>query len=223
MKKRNKRLLKTILALTLLFGITCGCTGCIGIYKAPFDLVKHAAKKDKPKDKTAPTTSHKDTKKDTQKEKADELKDTLKNELSKSTKTKSIGSEEFGYIEIPENFVRFKDVDGGDDLQYSDPTGVNIFTMNVIKGNVNLDEGAKNLLGTLTEQGMKDGTGANVTVGMAAQPAKQVYGFYEDENKFLVIWLIPDRKDTETTYYLACEFTAEQADLVKCADTWVEP
>ena len=37
--------------------------------------------------------------------------------------SQTIGTDEFGYVTIPDTWVRFRDLDGGTDLQYSDPQG----------------------------------------------------------------------------------------------------
>lgn len=41
-----------------------------------------------------------------------------------------VGSDDYGYIDIPKNWLKFRDVDGGDSIQYTDGSGYNIVTMN---------------------------------------------------------------------------------------------
>ena len=41
-----------------------------------------------------------------------------------------VGSDNYGYIDIPKNWLKFRDVDGGDSIQYTDGSGYNIVTMN---------------------------------------------------------------------------------------------
>ena len=41
-----------------------------------------------------------------------------------------VGSDDYGYIDIPKNWLKFRDVNGGDSIQYTDGSGYNIVTMN---------------------------------------------------------------------------------------------
>ncbi|MGT2950740.1 hypothetical protein BU202_05360 [Streptococcus cuniculi] len=60
----------------------------------------------------------------------------------KTDGTQRIGSDEYGYIDIPKNWIPFKDLNGGDDIQYTDGTGYNIVTLNALtKEKANIGEG----------------------------------------------------------------------------------
>ena len=54
---------------------------------------------------------------------------TKKNDV-KTEETQRVGSDDYGYIDIPKNWLKFRDVDGGDSIQYTDSSGYNIVTMN---------------------------------------------------------------------------------------------
>ncbi|KXU02526.1 hypothetical protein SCODD09_00336 [Streptococcus constellatus] len=54
---------------------------------------------------------------------------TKKNDV-KTEETQRIGSDDYGYIDIPKNWLKFRDVGGGDSIQYTDGSGYNIVTMN---------------------------------------------------------------------------------------------
>ena len=55
-------------------------------------------------------------------------------ETNKETKdTQIIGSDEYGYVKVPKNWFRFKDVKGGNDIQYSDGSAYNIVTLNIFR------------------------------------------------------------------------------------------
>ena len=61
---------------------------------------------------------------------------------SKTTGTQRVGSDDYGYISIPDNWIKFTDVDGGDSVQYTDGSGYNIVTMNAYtKEKANIGEG----------------------------------------------------------------------------------
>ena len=55
-------------------------------------------------------------------------------ETNKETEnTQIIGSDEYGYVKVPKNWFRFKDVKGGNDIQYSDGSSYNIVTLNIFR------------------------------------------------------------------------------------------
>lgn len=54
---------------------------------------------------------------------------TKKNDVN-TEETQRVGSDDYGYIDIPKNWLKFRDVDGGDSIQYTDGSGYNIVTMN---------------------------------------------------------------------------------------------
>ena len=47
--------------------------------------------------------------------------------------TQIVGSDDYGYVKIPKSWVHFKEIEGGDDIQYCDGTDVNIITLNTFK------------------------------------------------------------------------------------------
>ena len=57
-----------------------------------------------------------------------------KSETNKETEnTQIIGSDEYGYVKVPKNWFRFKDVKGRNDIQYSDGSTYNIVTLNIFR------------------------------------------------------------------------------------------
>ena len=55
-------------------------------------------------------------------------------ETNKETEdTQIIGSDEYGYVKVPKNCFRFKDLKGGNDIQYSDGSPYNIVTLNIFR------------------------------------------------------------------------------------------
>lgn len=57
-----------------------------------------------------------------------------KSETNKETEdTQIIGSDEYGYVKVPKNWFRFKDLKGGNDVQYSDGSTYNIVTVNIFR------------------------------------------------------------------------------------------
>ena len=126
-----------------------------------------------------------------------------------------IGEEKFGYTDVPANYVVFTDpYISGDYIQYSDPTGTNIVTLSYYEESY-ID--AANYAYALLEQLEADPnvdptsvTGAMVTLDGCE--AYQVYGYYPDEDLFLVAWVL-DSPDDDYTHYIAVEFTSDNFDL----------
>ena len=62
--------------------------------------------------------------------------------LSDIGEIQRVGSPEYGYVDIPKSWVRFKDLRGGNVIQYSDRTDINIITLNSIpREKANLKDG----------------------------------------------------------------------------------
>lgn len=51
----------------------------------------------------------------------------------KTEETQVIGSDEYGFVKVPKSWIKFNEVQGGNDIQYSDGTDVNIVTLNTFK------------------------------------------------------------------------------------------
>lgn len=139
-------------------------------------------------------------------------------ELDLDRETQTIGDSRVGYMEIPADFVEFQDVEGGNDLQYSDKTGTVIYTMNVIEADVDAEQAGQSIAAHLQEEGAEDITGATVTVG--SYDAKQVYCYYADVDKYLVIDLI---EVGGKVYYVSAEFPLLQSTYLEYVDTWTAP
>ena len=65
---------------------------------------------------------------------------------AKKEETQIIGSNEYGFVKVPKSWVQFHEVEGGNDIQYSDGTDINIVTLNTFKAeqfNISEEEYAK--------------------------------------------------------------------------------
>ena len=98
--------------------------------------------KDQNKEQTTQNESNKQEdskKKDENKKKEANKKDSdSSNKSSSSTgikaeDTKVIGSDEYGYIKVPKDWVNFKDINGGNDIQSSDTSSYNVVTLNIFR------------------------------------------------------------------------------------------
>lgn len=114
-----------------------------------------------------------------------------------------VGAENYGYIDIPSDWVEFNEIGMADAemLQYSDITGQSVITMQYFEG-VEAETGASNVYAAL--EGNCDGlTAAMVEIG--GYEAYQVYCFYPDTAEFLVCWLFDG--DDGFAHYIAIEGT----------------
>ena len=110
---------------------------------------------------------------------------------------KRVGSDEFGYITIPENWANFVDVDGNSTLQYS-YANVYIATLYAVPTTqISAYNYASNIMTKLQSEGVQNVQGATVSVGKYS--AYQVYGYYSNENIWLVCWFF-EAEDGKTHY-----------------------
>lgn len=94
----------------------------VGLSLASCSLIKNYSNRKSP---TSTSTSSQVSQKDSSKSAKASDK-----EVSPTTKTKRIGSADYGYIDIPSHWIKFTDLDGGDSIQYTDGSAYNIVTMN---------------------------------------------------------------------------------------------
>ena len=112
-------------------------------------------------------------------------------------KGKRVGSDEFGYITIPENWVNFVDVDKNSTLQYS-YANIYIATLYAVPTTqIDAYNYASNIMTKLQSEGVQNVQGATVSVGKYS--AYQVYGYYSNENTWLVCWFF-ETEDGKTHY-----------------------
>lgn len=110
---------------------------------------------------------------------------------------KRVGSDEFGYITIPKNWVKFIDVDGNSTLQYS-YANIYIATLYAVPTTqISAYNYASNIMTELQSEGVQNVQGATVSVDKYS--AYQVYGYYSSENIWLVCWLF-EAEDGKTHY-----------------------
>ena len=80
------------------------------------------------------TTQNKETTTKTESTSTSDTSNKQQSETNKKTEdTQIIGSDEYGYVKVPKNWFRFKDVKGGNDIQYSDGSTYNIVTLNIFR------------------------------------------------------------------------------------------
>ena len=109
-------------------------------------LVSCQANKNENKDQNKEqTTQNESNKQEDSKKKDENKKEESNNQNSdssnkntssadnKTTDTKVIGSEEYGYVKVPKDWIDFKDINGGNDIQSSDTSAYNVVTLNIFR------------------------------------------------------------------------------------------
>ncbi len=109
-------------------------------------------------------------------------------EVTYTGTTKEIGDEKFGFMQVPEEWVRFKEFGADDSVplyQYSSPDQISVVTMAYLE---NTDAKTISDIYYVKLSGdTVDGLTA-ATVTLDGKTAYQVYGYYADANKVLVAW-----------------------------------
>ena len=107
----------------------------------------HANKNENKDQNKEQTTQNESNKQEDSKKKDENKKEESNNQNSdssnknssstdnKTTDTKVIGSEEYGYVKVPKDWVDFKDINGGNDIQSSDISSYNVVTLNIFRPN----------------------------------------------------------------------------------------
>ncbi len=145
--------------------------------------------------------------------------DTGYDDSSVSEDCQRIGSVETGYVDVPADYVKFTDSSLTDEyVQYSDVTGTNIVTMTYYDDSISAKTYAGVMLAAFEEDPEIDPssvTGATVTLDGCE--AFQVYGYYPEEDLFLVVWLL-DSPEDDYIHYVAVEFTSDNYDLFEMVE-----
>ncbi len=133
--------------------------------------------------------------------------------------TQRIGSAETGYVDIPADYVKYTDPSlPSDFIQYADSTGTNIVTLSYYDNDIS----AKAYAGAMvlnfqqdTEMDQSSVTGA--TVELDGCEAYQVYGYYPDDDLFLVTWFY-DSPEDDYIHYVAVEFASDNYELFEMVE-----
>lgn len=123
--------------------------------------------------------------------------------------TKTVGGEKYGYINIPNDWYDFHDVDGNDSLQYSYGT-IFIVSLNYFEDeSYSAKELAQNYMYNKQQSTDVEGvTGATVTIGNNNQyTAYQVYMYYPQENIYLITYWF--EAEDGKVHYMALEGPGE--------------
>ena len=147
------------------------------------------------------------------------------NPFSDDTTTASrqiVGNAEYGYVEVPTEWIEFRDVDGNDSVQYSDVSGTYIMSLNVVKDtSLSAEQIAKSYAAKKNEDSDVRGvTGATVKVGKNGYTAYQVYMYYPSDGSYLVTYWF--EANDGKVHYLSIEGGDKLAEYTWIADSYRE-
>ena len=134
-----------------------------------------------------------------------------------------IGTAESGYIMVPGDWLEFEDSSGVAGLQYANPAGTSIITLDVFdlsdlteeqSASFTVEDAANNVWYNLEQSGVGEIRGA--TVSLAGYDAHEVYGYFMSEDHDLpsaiVCWIFQDRAGT--LHYVSAEAAVEDLPVV---------
>lgn len=126
---------------------------------------------------------------------------------SSSENTMRVGEDGVGYVTVPSSWTEFNDVDNPEATQYcaDDKTIVTMQSYADQKGELTSKQAATNIYANMEDEDVEGLTGATVT--LADQEAYQVYGYYADDDIFLVAWLLEDSDGV--VHYVSAEGTQD--------------
>jgi len=138
-------------------------------------------------------------------------------EVTYTGATKEIGEEKFGYMQVPEDWLRFYEL-GVDEAastmyQYSSPDQVSVVTMSYSE-----DLDAETLANAYYQgysQDAVDGLTA-ATVTLDGKTAYQIYGYFTDVNKIMVTWVF----DGEDGLAHSLSIESQDYDIISLSGTY---
>ena len=108
-------------SLLLSVGLLTACTT---------NTTKNQSTKSSQSQQTSSSTSKEDKKTSTKDASSSKDSKETSSAIVDSEEKQVVGSDDYGYIEIPKNWVKFQDLAGGDSIQYADGSPINIVTLN---------------------------------------------------------------------------------------------
>lgn len=143
---------------------------------------------------------------------------TSTNTISTNTSSNSqrVGTDEFGYVTVPNNWYRFIDPDATSTFQYS---YANVYIVTLYardKAGMTAKDTATNSMYNMKQEGAENVTGATVSLGKYT--AYQVYGHYRSENIWLVSWHF--EAEDGKIHYISMEGPDASSEFFKIPETF---
>jgi len=135
---------------------------------------------------------------------------------------KTVGNASYGYVDVPSEWIEFRDIDGNDSVQYSDVSGTYIMSLNEVTGtSLSAEQLAKNYAASKTnDPNVRGVTGATVKVGKKNYTAYQVYMYYPSDATYLVTYWFEG--DNGKIHYISIEGGDKLAEYTWIAESYRE-
>lgn len=128
-----------------------------------------------------------------------------------------IGAEEYGYVTVPSNWIRFIDEEGVHAIQYSDVSADYIVSLDYVKtSQTSADSLSTNIYNNLKNEGVTNLQRAVVKINN--YNAYQVYGYYQDDYIWLVTWVF--EAEDGNTHYIGIEGPDPQSENFEIANSF---
>lgn len=137
-------------------------------------------------------------------------------EVTYEGETKEIGEEKFGFIEVPEDWVEFHEMDSDGSVpmyQYSSMDTISVVTMSYVE-NMDAETVANSYYYSYSIDSVEGLSAA--TVELDGRTAYQVYAYFTDVNKIMVSWIFDG--DDGLTHTLSIE--SQDYDIISLSGTY---
>ena len=135
-----------------------------------------------------------------------------------SDKTQTIGSEIFGYMEIPDNFTALPTEGTRSDLQYADPTGTTVYTLNIISSGITPSAAVTSIETNFKNLGAQD-VAVDFNGFVGDLDAIQIGCTFPAEKKNATVLLVPS---LDRINYIAAEYSVGDTKAVQYLQTWTQ-
>ena len=135
-----------------------------------------------------------------------------------ATGYKYVGSEEFGYIKVPNNWVKFVDVESNDTIQYS-YANTWITTIYATKSDMSLSNYANTVYSNFKDDGANFVTLRKEKITEKNYNAYKITCYYEDDNVYVRCWTFEDENGIK--HYIAIEGPEKENDYYDLINTFV--
>lgn len=208
-KKGNNTAL--ILILIILFTFVFIAVMTFVVYKVVFSEVKNDSRVKKYSNSSeVNNNTSSNTRSSNNTSSSNSVSGTVENE------TQVVGTTDFGYVSVPKNWYRFYDVESSGTFQYSYANAWIVTLYAVPTSQLDAYTYASNVKTNLSNENVTNLTGAKVKV--AGYDAYQVYGYYSNENIWLVCWFFEG--EDGKTHYIAVEGPDKTSEFFNIPDTF---
>ena len=128
-----------------------------------------------------------------------------------------VGNDTLGYVKVPSDWVKFKDVNAERGIRYSDKDGVYIVSLDALSTDeISAEEFALGTANQLQQSGIPDIKGAQVKLGN--YQAYQIYGQQTTTGTWVLVYFF--EAEDGNTHYVGIEGPDTENEAFKIPDTY---